>query len=169
MSHAPTEEIRPFSTKWSSHKLGGSAGLNYELGILLNKPRLAWCHGPTPAGEKNDLGVFQEELKGRLQQLAERANAPRRLIGDGIYSGEPDYMSTKNDFDPYEIVQFKNRGLSRHEKYNGLLKFFKVLSHPFRHQNGDIINQHRMHFLAVVVLVQTQLDNGGFTLADVYP
>ena len=63
-THAPTEEIRPFSTKWSSHKLGGSAGLNYELGILLNKPRLAWCHGPTPAGEKNDLGVFQEELKG---------------------------------------------------------------------------------------------------------
>jgi len=168
-THCPIEEPRPFSTEWSSHKHGGNAGVNYELGVLLHKPRLAWCYGPTRPGKKNDLGVFQENLREALSDLSDDKDAPRRVIGDGIYSGDPDFVSTKNDFDPYEIAQFKNRALSRHEKYNGLLKNFKVLADRFRHQNDDIVAQHRMHFLAVNVLVQTQLDNGGYTLYDVYP
>ena len=91
-----------------------------------------------------------------------------------IYSSEPTYISNKNEFDPYEVAQFKNRALLRHEKYNGLMKNFFVLEHSFRHKatlnnKNDILNLHGKHFRAVGVLVQTQLDNGGFTLWDVYP
>ena len=56
----------------------------------------------------------------------------RRALGDGIYHSDP-VISGKNEFDPKEISIFKNRSLSRHEKYNGLLKNFNVLREAFRH------------------------------------
>ena len=119
-----------------------------------------------PKPDPNDLGIFQESLMGALEDLSEVH--PRRVIGDCIYSGEPYYVSTKNDFDPLEIMRFKNRALSRHEKYNGLLKNFDVLSKPFR-RHSDLVNEHRKHFHAVIVLVQVQLENGGFKLWETYP
>ena len=162
-THCRIEEPRPFSTEWSSHKYGGKPAVNYELGILLHKAKLVWCYGPTKPGKTNDLGVFKEALGPALLAIGKRA------IGDGIYSSYTEVISSKNDFDPADIAKFKNRSLARHEKFNGLLKNFNVLHQTFRHKHGDLLVQHRKHFLAVLVLVQTQLDNGGFTLFDVYP
>lgn len=168
-THCPIQEPSPFSTEWSSHKRGGKPAVNYELGILLHKPRLAWCYGPTRPGKMNDLTVFQQALKPALEALP--TDEPRRIIGDGIYCGEPDWISTKNEFDPKEVSVFKNRSLARHEKYNGLLKNFNVLHQEFRHGRGEgnMEENHRLHFHAVVVLVQIQLDLGSFKLYDVYP
>ena len=111
----------------------------------------------------NDLTVFQQALGPELQALG------RRAIGDGIYSPYTEVISSKNEFDPKEVAIFKNRVLSRHETYNGLLKNFNVLRHAFRHSNNNLEVAHRLHFHAVIVLVQMQLDNKGFTLFDVYP
>ena len=145
------------------YKFGGKPAVNYELGILLDKPQLAWCYGPTRPGKKNDLTVFQEALGPALLGLG------RRAIGDGIYSPDTDVITSKNDFDPKDLAIFKNRSLARHEKFNGLLKNFDVLCHAFRHSNNNLEEAHRVHFHAVAALVQTQLDNGGFKLFDVYP
>ena len=166
-THCPIEEPRPFTTEWSSHKRGGKPAINYELGISIHRPKLVWCYGGTRPGKTNDLGVFHEALGPALFQLGKRA------IGDGIYSSATHVISSKNELDPAEVAIFKNRALARHEKYNGLLKNFKVLSTNFRHkdqsEDNDIIKLHRTHFHAVAVFVQTQLDNGGFTLFDAYP
>ena len=43
-THCPIEEPRPWSKKWSSHKLGKKAGVNYEIGLRVHKPELA-CFG----------------------------------------------------------------------------------------------------------------------------
>lgn len=162
-THCRVEEPRPFSTEWSSHKYGGKPAVNYELGILNHKPKLVWCKGSTKPGKQTDLGVFEEELGPALVELGKRA------FGDGIYASYTAAISSKNEFDPSDIAKFKNRSLSRHEKFNGLLKNFGVLHGVFRHKHGDLLIQHRKHFLAVVVLVQTQLNNDGFTLWDPYP
>ena len=161
-THCKIQEPRPFSTEHSSHKFGGKPGVNYELGILLHKPQLAWCYGPTRPGLMNDLTVFQQALGPALLAMG------RRAIGDGIYSPDTEVITSKNDFDPAEVAIFKNRALARHEKYNGLLKNFNVLRHAFRHSNNNLEEAHRLHFHAVIVLVQAQLDNSSFTLFDSY-
>ena len=167
-THAPILEPQPFSTEWSSHKRGGKPAVNYELGILIHKPRIAWVYGPTRPGKHNDLQVLQQAL---IPALAALPNQPRRLLGDGIYGGEPDWVSTKSTFDPKEISTFKNRALARHEKYNGLLKNFNVLHHEFRHGKGEgnMEANHQLHFHAVIVFVQVQIDMGGYRLFDAYP
>ena len=172
-THCPIQEPKPFSTEWSSHKRGGKPAVNYELGILIHKPRLAWVYGPTRPGKLNDMQVCQQALIPALQALP---NQPRRLLGDGIYSSEPDWISTKSNFDPKEISIFKNRALSRHEKYNGLLKNFNVLHHEFRHgrhgkelEGHSLEEIHQLHFHACIVFVQVQLDLGGYRLFDSYP
>ena len=169
-THCPIEEPSPFSTEWSSHKRGGKPAVNYELGILLHKPKLAWVYGPTRPGAMNDLTVFQQALLPALRNRSTPDN-PRRVLGDGIYGGEPDFISTKNEFDPKEVSVFKNRALSRHEKYNGLMKNFNVLRQVFRHGRGEgnMEDNHRIHFHAVAVLVQLQLDLGGYKLYETYP
>ena len=70
-THCPIEEPRPFSTKWSSHKLGKKAGLSYEVGLKISSPELAWVNGPFPAGYP-DINIFCHTLKGKIQALNSR-------------------------------------------------------------------------------------------------
>ncbi|CAB9503243.1 hypothetical protein SEMRO_160_G072100.1 [Seminavis robusta] len=162
--HCPIEEPRPFSKKWSSHKFGGKPALNYEFGMLIHKPQLGWVHGPTPPGKMNDLVVFRSKLKAELP-------AGRRLIADGIYASETDYISTKNDLDPKPISKFKDRVLSRHENFNQRVKCFGIMKQKFRHRGmgEDWLEQHRLATHAVCCLVQFQLNNGTQRLLDPYP
>ena len=68
-THCPIEEQRPWSRKWSSHKLGKKAGVNYEVGLRVHKPELAWVYGPVPAGSHTDVVTYRECLKGKLESL----------------------------------------------------------------------------------------------------
>ena len=61
-THCPINEPRPFSTIWSSHKFGGSAAVNYEIGLSISRAKLIWLYGPTPPGAFNDLDVARQEL-----------------------------------------------------------------------------------------------------------
>ena len=65
-THCPINEQRPWSKKWSSHKLGGDAAVKYELGILIHKDKLVWIRGPSPAGAEPDITVFRNGLKKAL-------------------------------------------------------------------------------------------------------
>ena len=78
-THCPIEEPKPWSEKWSSHKLGKSAGLAYEVGLQIESPDLAWVNGPFPAGDYNDLDMFWDKLKGKLQTLNSRCAVNKQV------------------------------------------------------------------------------------------
>lgn len=82
-------------------------------------PRLVWIHGLTPPGKMNDMAV----IKDRLRQKMKDDLLGRRLIGDSGYSGEPDFISTK--------TEFEDRTMARHETFNQRLKCFAILKIPF--------------------------------------
>ena len=77
-THCPIEEPRPWSRKWSSHKLGKKAGVAYEVALRIQKDELAWVHGPFPA-ENNDIDIFRDKLKGQLQALNETLTIKKRV------------------------------------------------------------------------------------------
>jgi hypothetical protein len=160
-THCPITEPRPFSSEWSSHKLGGKSGVNYEIGLLIHKPKLVWVEGYTRPGKENDLMVFRRKLLPAIAALGRG----RKIIADGIYGAEPDYASIKNTFDPQEIQHFKNRVCSRHENFNGLLKNFHCLTKKFHHG----LDLHKICFRAVCCLVMFQMESGGASLLDPYP
>ena len=162
-THCPIEEPRPFSTIWSSHKFGGHAAVNYEIGISISRPKLIWLYGSTQPGAHNDLEVARQELIPALRQYGRG----RRAMGDGICAAldVTDVISTKNAYDPREIEEFKDRVGSRHECYNKFLKNFQVLKEKFRHE----LDTHKAHFEAVNTLACYQLDNGSYNLWDSYP
>ena len=156
----PIEEPRPFSTHNSCYKIGGKAGVNYELGISIIEQKVIWCFGPTQPGAYNDLSVYRLALKQEMQRMPDR-----RIIADGIYNDEEDVISQKDELDPRELQEFKDRALSRHEKFNGLLKNFNILNSKFRHGRDN----HVVAFEAVAYLCQIQLDNGSVALFDAWP
>jgi len=147
-THCPIEEPRPFSTKWSSFKLGGKPGVNYEIGLSIMESKLVWVYGPTPPGKYNDLEVFRCALKQKLPP-------GKRAIGDKGYSGEQDFISTCNDLDPRELAAFKERVLARHETFNKRLKIFSCLTTKFRHG----VDNHKIAFEAVCVITALELEH----------
>jgi hypothetical protein len=173
-THCPIREPRPFSTIWSSHKQGGKAGLNYEVGLSIHKEKLVWVHGPTPPGLHNDLDVAREALIPALRAFNKDHPQPinRRILADGIYAAKSvaDIISTKNEFDPREIEEFKDRATARQEYFNNNLKKWKVLSTEFRHdRKGDFLLYHRECFHCVAAICCYQIDNGSYSLFDPYP
>jgi hypothetical protein len=160
--HCPITEPWPFSSEWSSYKLGGKAGVNYEIGLLIHKPKLAWVERYTKPGKENDLLVFWRKFKPALNAMQITG---RKIIADGIYGAEPDYASIKNDFDPQDIKHFKNRVSSRHENFNGLLKNYACLTKKFHHG----LDWYKICFRAVCCLVMFQMESGGALLLDPYP
>jgi len=159
--HCPIHEPRPLSVDWSSHKYGGKPGVNYEVGLLIHKPKLVWVNGYTKPGKVTDLCVFRDKLLPALASLP----ADRKVIADGIYAPEPDFVSFKNDLDPQEIRHFKNRVCARHENFNGFLKQWGVLKTKFRHR----VELHSTCFRAVCTIAMHQIDTGGYSLLDPYP
>jgi hypothetical protein len=122
----PIEEPCPFSMKWSSHKLGGKSGINYVIGLKIHESKLLWVSGPSPLGRLNNLQVFCQGLKDKIP-------AGKHVIGDDGYTEEPDFISIKNEFDPREIAEFKERVLSHHESFNKHLEIFRCLMAKFHH------------------------------------
>jgi DDE superfamily endonuclease len=158
--HCPIEEPRPFSTANSSHKFGGNPGVNYEVGLQINQPKLIWVHGPTQPGRYNDISVFRLKLKGEMEDQV----PGRKAIGDKGYRGEPELISTKNEFDPAELAEFKDRAMARHETFNQRLKCYKCLATMWRHKKIP----HEHAFRAVCAIVVYQIQSGGTTLFDAY-
>jgi len=160
-THCPIEEPRPFSTIWSSFKLGGKPGVNYELGLLTFKPQLAWLRGPIPCGLTNDGGIFSDEEEGLMYALP----PDRKCIGDSAYSPFPDHCSTANDLDPAEVARFKQIALARHENFNQRLKVYDCLRMRFRHG----VEFHGSCFRAIAAILHYEIENGIMKLLDPYP
>lgn len=165
-THCPIHEPKPFDTKWSSHKFGGSPGVNYEIALRLDKPELLWLFGPNPAG-RNDITTFKEDgFLDALKQFEANHGVEVRGIGDKGYVGCKEFLSTRNDLDPEELAEFKNRALARQETFNNKLKQFKCLTEVFRQHD---IPFHKTCFETVTVLTLVQIQNGSLSLFDPYP
>lgn len=123
------------------------------------KPQLKWVKGPTtPPGEFPNISVFRQELKNKIPP-------GRKVIADDGYKGEPERISLRNEFDPREIAEFKERVMARHETFNQRLKNFNCLSQRFRHG----IERHKVSFEAVCVIVMMyEMEYGGTSLFDPY-
>ncbi|CAB9510681.1 unknown protein [Seminavis robusta] len=160
-THCPIEEPRPFSTEWSSWKLGDNAGVMYEVALMVHKPRLAWLYGPIRPGKYNDIATFQKKLKGKMQEHL----PDKRILGDAGYEGESSIISHRNPFDPEEIAEWKDRVMARQEKFNKLLKQWECVNKKlWRHG----VAAHKDAMEAVASVTQYGLDNRSINLYDPY-
>jgi len=120
----------------------------------------------------NDITVFRGETsKGLEKSLKNKVHAEGVILGREIrgiadegYRGEPDYLSTRNKFDPEELANFKNRALARQETFNSKLKTFGILREAFRHP----WQQHQVAFEAVCAVILYKME-AGEGLFDAYP
>ena len=167
-THCPINEPRPFSKKNSSYKLGGSAGVNYEIGLQINRNRLLWIYGPTKPGETNDLGVFHRSLKGKFQAFRQ-TKGERLIVADGIYAPETDLIATSNNFDPPELAKFKDRVSARHEFFNHYVKEYNIFKTKFHHKDDTKHTFHGRCFRAACAVIMFELDNESIHLFDPYP
>lgn len=160
--HYLHEEPRPFTTKSSSHKFGGVAGVGYEICVATNKAKITWLNGPFCAGH-NDRKVFCEfGLKDAIEQKLQRRRNPdiRVIADDGYFAAEfCQTLSFWNEFDPRDLAYFKDRSLARHERVNGQSKDFHVLHRKFQHDRGmnqdGIFTRHKACTEAVFVTLHT--------------
>jgi DDE superfamily endonuclease len=150
--HCRIQEVRKEpGAKWYSHKSNGP-GLSYELGIAIKSNRLVWINGPFPASQ-HDITIFRgNDTPGLIDQIPNG----KRAIGDSGYRGEPSKVAITRDGDSAEVKKYKARVKSRHETFNARLKGFGVLDQAFRHS----LDQHKMAFEAVCILVQYDIENG---------
>jgi hypothetical protein len=114
-------------------------------------------------------GVFrgdglEKSLRAKIDDEGLNIGRSIRGIADEGYRGEPEYLSTRNQFDSKEIAWFKSRALARHETFNAKLKTFQILDGTFRHSH----NQHQAIFEAVCAVTVYKMDVGA-GLLDPYP
>lgn len=136
------------NTRYYSHKFK-QAGLMYELALHLFKNQIVWANGPFPAG-RGDIEIFRKE------GLKDKIPINRKVIADKGYRGEPGLIVHHNALDTEEVRLFKKRAMARQESLNHRIKNFKILAERFRHKE----KKHQIAFLAVVVLIQFQIESG---------
>ena len=172
--HYRTDEPRPFSKSYKSHKMG-QAGLDYEYGIYTHKNKVAWINRPFPAGT-NDKTVYRSKLKAAVEKKQKERKNNFKVIADDGYTANDllKTLSLRNEFDPRDLAYFKDRALSRHERFNGMTKnAYNILCINFRHDPGwNEKREHPRHKAvveAICVTLQYELDLGIKTLLDPYP
>ena len=77
----------------------------------------------------------------------------------GYQSSWPDeqmFALPRPEVDSSELTKFKTRARTRHESFNGRLKFFGCLNQTFHHS----WEKHQLVFEAVCVTIQYQMENG---------
>ena len=109
-----------------------------------------------------------------LQKQATRGNKFRAIADDGYFAiNLVDVLSFRNEMDPPEIAYFKDRALSRHEKFNALTKRYACMTKDFLHDRGwNPQKKHPRHkacLEAICVTIQYEMDAGVTTLFDPYP
>ena len=158
----------------SSHKEGGNACVDYEIVMYTHKDKVASLIGPFPAGT-NDKEVYRKQLKKMIEKKQqERGNDFRTIADDGYFAGDLiDTLSFRNEFDPRDVSYYKDRALSRHEKFNGLTKTYAILTTSFRHDRGvnpeKEFPRHKAVVESIVVTLQYELDLGIKHLFDPFP
>ena len=80
-----------------SHKYKAS-GYRYEVALCIWTGWIIWINGPFPCGTYPDIVIFRQQLKQKLQQAGEKAQA------DLGYCGEPGTIITPNEYDSEHLA-----------------------------------------------------------------
>jgi len=109
---------------------------------------VVWISGPHPAGSHSDLGIFNGGLKYKIIP-------GKKVVCNGTYKGlamlaKPDCLESK------ALRNFKSRARNRQETINRRLTAYAAMAHTFTHG----IDNHKLAFEAVMVMVQTQMEHG---------
>ena len=136
----------------------GRCGFKYLISLSVFHSKCAFLDGPFRGGE-NDLNMFRNELKAKIPE------GKLVIVDRGFESGqdptEKEILATPNPCDSKALAKFKSRARCRHETFNGRIKKFASMSQTFCHG----MNKHKHAFVAVCVIIQYQLDNGGTLFA----
>lgn len=147
--------------KVCSHKFK-SAGLLYEVAMSIWENKIVHCRGPARAGLQ-DRTMFRQELMGKL-----RAMGSKGIADNGYYAEDlTDCLAFPNSHKPKELKTLERRVRTRHETLYTRMKVFKCLKDVHRSKAADRDEKHQCCFEAVLVITQTQFDNG-FPLFDAY-
>jgi hypothetical protein len=140
----------PLNRKIYSKKFNHGAS-KWQIVLDVHKPKCVGVYGPCRGGLHDqtmlkESGILEKLKKGKLA-----------IVDRGyIKKANRHKLSWPNDHDSKAVNNFKSRARMRHETFNGRLKNFAICSCPFRHSQ----KKHGIAFLAVVVTVQYQMDNG---------
>jgi hypothetical protein len=145
--------MMPYDKGHYSHKFNHGA-LKYEIAMDVYRSKVVWISGPHRAG-LHDKTIFEMGLKDKIP-------LGKKVISDRVYGAQAvpeDHvkLSLPNPMDDLYLANFKARVRSRHESFNGRLKFYKSLSDTYHHTPDN----HVHVFEAICVTVQYQMDNGG--------
>lgn len=134
----------------------------FEVAMHLWESRVVWVNGPFRGG-KHDKTIFVEDGLGDIIAKGKLAIADR---GYKIKEEEKEYrdkISMPRHTDNQELGKFKSRARSRHEKFNGRMKRFSILSgDEFRHGGGGEEGRglYGKVVFAVAVICQFEMDLG---------
>jgi len=148
----PKHTEMPYDKSMMSHKFT-KAAWKYEVALDIYSSKCVWV-SPKYKGGVHDKVIFLRALRGMVP-------AGKKVIVDRVYGSKAQHedheiLALPNLCDPAELQNFKARVRSRHETFNGRLRFFHSLYSTFRH-NQD---KHELVFYAVVAMVQYQMDHG---------
>jgi len=107
-----------------------------------------WISGPHKAGAESDLGIYNSGLKKRVLP-------GKKVVCDGTYKGSKE-LARPDCLESEALHNFKSRARNRQETVNSRLAHFGALKHTFTHG----VENHKKAFEAIVVMIQTQMDQG---------
>ena len=103
-------------------------------------------------GANSDKGNFVEHgLRDKLKTIGKKA------LGDKIYNGHPNEISTFNAFGCDAVTKFKACAKMDHEKFNGKMKEFQLIQVKFCSPDDEYFEAA---FEAIAVLVQYIFKHG---------
>ena len=136
---------------WYSHKFNGP-GLRYELGICIQTGDIVWIAGPFPAGDYNDVEIFQLGMMNYLDE-------GETVEADSGYTGDLP-VCTPDDFGGnIKWRRMKGRARARHETINGAIKHYAIMGGVYRHS----LHKHYSLMKVVCALVQSEIEEGNIT------
>jgi len=148
-------EPSPFDRKWYSHKFG-SAGLRYELAIIIKMGMIAAITGPFECGRWPDIKIFRYKLKQML-------TPGEKVVADRGYRGDTKIL-TPGDAISFDHYNAMNKARARHETVNGRIKTWGICKFVYRH---DIKKHHLVvRGAAVIEMLKMQLGDGPFQVGD---
>jgi hypothetical protein len=128
--------------------------LKCEIAIDIHTSQVVWISGPHKAGT-HDKTIFKE--KGLQAKIPNGKKAiTDRVHGSKAKPDGHEKRALPNPCDAPLLANCKARVRSRHESFNGRLKFFRSLADTCHHD----LKKHGHVFEAVAVTVQCQMDMG---------
>ena len=127
--------------------------MKYVIALDIFTSKIVWISEAYKGGT-HDKKIYMDGLYAKIPEG--KKVICDRVFGSKEVPGDHKKLSLPNPCDPKELKSFKARSRSRIETLNGRLKWFRALSHEFRHDES----KHQLVMYAICVNIQYQMDHG---------